>query len=127
MSLLATRSVQNVVGNEAVALYIFGSALRKRNPNDLDLLLVYDKRLVSEKTALSLRHRLSRSIMAELKLPVDLVLLSKFEAQQSRFVELEGAVAVSTFKDEPNSSCCGRAGGGVPSLGNASARRRVRR
>lgn len=127
MNLLAIKSVQDVVENEGIALYIFGSALRTLHPNDLDLLLVYDKRLVSEESALLVRHSLSKTIVEILGLQADLVLLSKFEAQQSRFIELEGAARVSISKDEPNSSCCGRAGGGVRRLDDAAACRRTRR
>jgi hypothetical protein len=108
MNLLAMRSVQDVVGNEGVALYIFGSALQTLQPDDLDLLIVYDNRLLSVENALSFRRGLSKSITDALELPADLVLLSKCEAQQSRFVELEGAVRVSISRSEPNSSCCGR-------------------
>ncbi len=124
-NLLAMKSVQDAVGSESIALYIFGSALRTFQPNDLDLLLIYDRQLLSTESALSLRRRLSKSIAMELGFPADLVLLSKSEAQQSRFVEMEGAVLVSIPQSEPNSSCCGRAGSDVSRICSMAARRRA--
>ena len=88
--------MQNAVDREGVALYLFGSALRAVQANDLDLLIVYDKQFLVVAEALSLRRGLSKSISVDLGIRADCVLLNTQEAAQTNFGPMEGAVLIST-------------------------------
>jgi predicted nucleotidyltransferase len=87
--------VQDAASDESVTLYLFGSALRTVYANDLDILIVYNKRFLSVAEALSLRRDLSQSISVDLGICADCVLLTKQEAEQTNFGLMEGAVLIS--------------------------------
>jgi hypothetical protein len=77
-----------------VRLYLFGSAMRRPNPMDLDLLLVYDESRIRPRAAICLRDELVRFVEEEFRLPVDVVVLSGWESLQTRFIEAEGAIPI---------------------------------
>lgn len=88
--------MQGVASREGIALYLFGSALRTVHANDLDLLIVYDKKFLSIAEALSLRRSLSKAVSADLGIGADCVLLTIQEAEQTNFGQMEGAALVSS-------------------------------
>lgn len=72
---------------------MFGSARESADPNDIDLLAVYDRGLVGPEEAHRFRHVLS-SALAELEIPVSVLLLTGQEHRSSRFAEMEKALLV---------------------------------
>ncbi len=82
----------NLVGVTSIAL--FGSALREAQPRDLDLLVVYEPSIVAPERAGRLRAPITATC-ASFGLPVvDVVLLTREEADATDFAQREGACAV---------------------------------
>lgn len=78
---------------EGVCVYLFGSALRRTDPADLDLLVVYRDGRVAEARALIGRLRANAD---ELEYPpTDFVVLSESEDAVVAFAASEGCVLVS--------------------------------
>jgi hypothetical protein len=86
------RSADELVNLRAVDVFLFGSASFQETPSDLDILLVYDPRLLTPSGAIELRVELVDLLTAKYGLPVDIVLLSVQEDAQSLFSEREAAV-----------------------------------
>lgn len=99
------KSVQDVLSREGVSLYLFGSALRTVHANDLDLLVVYDRQIISIAEALSLRQGLLKSLSVDLGISADCVLLTTQEADQTNFGPMEGAALISAHVQESLSIC----------------------
>jgi predicted nucleotidyltransferase len=74
-------------------VYLFGSARYDSDPRDVDLLLVYDRRL-SPSDAIRLRTELVGLLSDAVTPPLDVALLSLAEAADSNFVRSEGALLV---------------------------------
>lgn len=71
--------------------FIFGSALGKAEPNDLDILIVYDSTVVAPERAY-LRHKcFLDNIKGKTSLPTDITLLTRHEERQLKFIEQTGA------------------------------------
>jgi len=69
-----------------IKVYIFGSSINNKHPNDIDLLLIYEDYkdillLQNEKNDISL------FLEKLLKLPVDITMLSERELEETRFLE----------------------------------------
>lgn len=74
--------------------YIFGSILYKKEPNDIDLLIVYDQTKVDITEVIRLKHKLIRAINKTIKKKIDVCTLSYSEASQSNFIMEENCVAL---------------------------------
>ena len=81
-------------GLTGIEVYLFGSALSTRVPNDLDILLVYDQGMVTVRAALHIRKDLRRQVEYQAQLVADVCVLSRSELLSSRFVEQERAVKI---------------------------------
>jgi|688.fasta_scaffold176012_2 hypothetical protein len=85
-------TVRNWLRNESVArltgieLYLFGSVRTSKNPNDVDLLIVYDPSHIDIDIAISTRWSLQRKIHEITGAPADIVLLSTREVEQTKFL-----------------------------------------
>ncbi len=77
-----------------IKLYLFGSALTTREPQDIDLLLVYDVSKFARQDIIGIRKALGDELLALLDRPVDICLMSEDEAQTNTFIKDEGAILV---------------------------------
>lgn len=73
-------------------LWLFGSSLTKEDPQDIDLLLVYDDDEIDPRRAYDVCGRVAMAITAKTRLPVDVVVLNAREAEQTAFAQRENAV-----------------------------------
>ncbi len=87
--LQTNESVRRATNFSGVSLFLFGSALRQSEPQDIDLLIVYDKTRVDIALARSMRIGLSHAVAADFGLAADVCLLTKEEASESDFIQAE--------------------------------------
>src|SRR4051794_1920263 len=85
-----------LAADEAVPLgvksvHVFGSALRSSDPEDVDLLVVYDPSVVAPRDASRLREAVISILGPLTGPPIQIVLLTCEEQQSTRFAESEGA------------------------------------
>ena len=65
-------------------VYIFGSSINNKNPNDIDLLLIYkDYKDILQNE----KNNISIFLGTLLKLPIDITMLSEREFEETRFLE----------------------------------------
>lgn len=65
-------------------VYIFGSSINNKNPNDIDLLLIYkDYKDILQNE----KNNISIFLGILLKLPIDITMLSEREFEETRFLE----------------------------------------
>lgn len=76
---------------KCIKIYLFGSFLKCNNPNDIDLLIVYDKASIKTETILFLRKIIIQKLVNYLNIDIDICLLTIEEMEQSKFVEMEKA------------------------------------
>jgi predicted nucleotidyltransferase len=81
------------------ALYIFGSSTYKKEPSDVDLLLVINESIVSTKMAYGLVKPMVDSLREVTELPIDLMILTRAENAKSGFVDLVAARLIHEFTD----------------------------
>jgi hypothetical protein len=84
--------VRNVVKNaenlpSGVYIYLFGSACYRQQPEDIDILYVYDASIVPSDTAYARFRPLSRSIEDAVGIRVHPTVLSTKELMESSFLE----------------------------------------
>lgn len=72
--------------------YLFGSILYSNLPNDIDLIIVYNKGEISIQDILLLRKYLYCSFFNEFKITLDITLLTKQEEKSLNFVQTEKAI-----------------------------------
>ena len=65
-------------------VYLFGSCLNNKHPNDIDLLLVYDKYSMDVETQ---KIAFESRLYDILKRPIDITILSQQELEQTKFLE----------------------------------------
>ena len=79
---------------EISGVYVFGSYLNNANPDDIDILIIYNEAACSPRRA----HKMVRAIILEVekyfKLNVHLTLLSNKEIKHNDFIDLEGCVSL---------------------------------
>ena len=82
-------------------MWVFGSSLSKFPGvnTDVDLLVVWDRGIVSAGEAAAIRPRLSRILGQRIDRRIDITLLSEEEAASSQFAAREGAVCVYSAGD----------------------------
>lgn len=78
-------------------VFVFGSALRAENPNDLDLLVVYDPVVCPPKQARDRAEALASELTRDIGLQPHVVVLTKSEEQNVRFVQSEECVEFLTW------------------------------
>ncbi|WP_218971553.1 hypothetical protein [Neobacillus soli] len=72
--------------------YLFGSLLYSNSPNDIDLIIVYNKDEISIQDILLLRKNLYCSFFYEFKITLDITLLTKQEEKSLNFIQTEKAI-----------------------------------
>jgi predicted nucleotidyltransferase len=87
---------------EGSSVYVFGSALSSAQPKDIDILVVYDPMVCSPSRAYAYHEQFLNQLAEMIELPIDITLLSKTEADETRFVESESCV--------PLEQCCEHGG-----------------
>ena len=75
-------------------VYLFGSCLDKENPNDIDLLLIYDR--VAMDDVIDAKSRIICHLEKEtvLNLRIDVTMLSVMELEQTRFLDVSSHVKI---------------------------------
>lgn len=79
-------------------LFLFGSSLTKKNPNDIDVLWVYSRLECSPTDAAMFVRSLESPIVESLKLPVHSVILTDTEEREVAFADDVGAVLLLEFE-----------------------------
>lgn len=82
-------------------IYVFGSYLNVNNPNDLDLLIEYDPKFVNPAIAYKKYKKLMKPLRTQIKLDIDLTLLTFKEIEETKFLNKSKAVNI---KDIPEFS-----------------------
>lgn len=77
---------------QGINLYLFGSAIYKDLPEDLDVLMVYPINQVNISFALDMKNILLEYLIHISLLKVDLLLLSSEEETEVNFIEREKAI-----------------------------------
>lgn len=85
-------SVKHVVENaknlpDGVQVFLFGSACYREQPNDIDMLFVYDSHVIPARSAYAVLQPLMADIRDTADVPVRPVILSDNEARASHFIE----------------------------------------
>ena len=78
-------------------IYLFGSALHSVKPNDLDIVIVYQKKKLSFESIIQLKYKLIEIIENKINLPIDVCLLSDEEVLSNPFLEDENAKLIINF------------------------------
>jgi predicted nucleotidyltransferase len=87
-------SISGVV-NIARSVYVFGSFLNSKTPQDLDVLLVYEAHNTQScKLAIAFRETLTSIVESKLDISADVILLSISEEEEMQFVVQESACMV---------------------------------
>lgn len=73
------------------SIYLFGSILSKKRPNDIDVLITYNSKVVNIERAIEFRKYIKNKLEKSSNLSVDICLLSDKENEQSRFSYEEDA------------------------------------
>lgn len=81
----------NILKEKGIHLFLFGSALNKDFPRDLDILMVYSSTNVSIQTVIDLKNQLLQYFKKKCHIPIDLLLLSLEEVEEIDFIEKESA------------------------------------
>ena len=84
--------LQDVQGNSKFGVFLFGSARVKRRPRDIDILVVYDQKQVTNAEVKEFCNLVRGSVTKRIRLPVDLCRLSKVEASQNPFIHDEKCI-----------------------------------
>ncbi|MEN2766849.1 hypothetical protein [Ornithinibacillus xuwenensis] len=90
-SLLLTSVKNTNIETNAVDFYLFGSFLYSKNPNDIDLLIVYNSNKVGITDVLSLRKTIYNLFLLNHSLIADITILSKQEEREVNFISSERA------------------------------------
>ncbi|WP_342515556.1 hypothetical protein [Sutcliffiella sp. FSL R7-0096] len=72
--------------------YLFGSLLYSNSPNDIDLIIVYNKDEISIQDILLLRKNLYCTFFYEFNITLDITLLTKQEEKSLNFIQTERAI-----------------------------------
>ncbi len=70
-----------------VEVFLFGSILTSENNSDIDLAIVYDKRMIGLKEVVELRQFLRGHIESISDFPSEIMLLSKEENEEMEFIQ----------------------------------------
>lgn len=96
---METQYITTKVPNGSEA-FVFGSVLSAEEPNDFDLLILYDNNYCSARNAYSYHQDLVDAIEASYNLPVHMVPLSKQEFKSTNFAEKSRAIPIEVALKE---------------------------
>ncbi|AKN31870.1 DNA polymerase III subunit beta [Clostridium carboxidivorans P7] len=68
-------------------IYVFGSVLRSLQPNDLDILVIYDSKVYPKANIYDACKRISEVLYEAFNLPIDLTVLSYSENDAMNFIK----------------------------------------
>ena len=83
-------------------VYVFGSAVHSQTPNDLDLLVVYELSLCPPEKAREEAEHLAEKLARNTNLQPHVVVLSKAEEQDVKFIQSEKGVEFSKWRASGN-------------------------
>jgi hypothetical protein len=81
----AVESVENLPDGSRV--FLFGSACYRSHPSDIDILYIYDSKLVPPEDAYARFRPVSNEIARSVGINVHATVLSETEVKESRFLE----------------------------------------
>lgn len=84
-------------------IYVFGSILRSSNPNDLDIIIVYDPFVYPLYTIYDSSNSLIVSLHERFNVKVHAVYLSYGETKECTFIKDVGAITLIQFLNEYSS------------------------
>jgi hypothetical protein len=82
------------VEKNGIELWLFGSVLHSDNPQDIDLVLIYDKKVIPVDGALELRKHVRRICERTFNIGIDVTLLNVSEANETGFIKMTNAIKV---------------------------------
>lgn len=93
--------MKKAVGNarslpDGVQVFLFGSACYRNNPNDIDMLFVYDSSLIPPKSAYPAFRPIITEIEKMVGISVRSVVLSQDEARETGFIDEIEPIQLST-------------------------------
>ena len=77
--------------NSCIKIYLFGSALNSAQHRDIDLLIVYDEKVINMEAILNFRNRLKNDYYKLFRKTLDICLLTKNEDKNNPFRKEENA------------------------------------
>lgn len=80
-----------------VKVYVFGSVMRNCNPNDIDIIVIYDSIFYPKYTIADICKELLVKIQEVTNLKVDVTYLSEIEEQNSKFITEVGAIPLEAY------------------------------
>ena len=86
------------IGLDGIAIYVFGSYAHTQTGRDIDLLIVYDKQVVTLSEALHIRKKIVRQVTEKTGKQTHICLLSKDEPEWLVFVKEENAKIIIKHK-----------------------------
>ena len=81
-----------------IRLFVFGSFLRKSNPNDMDLIWIYANH-ANPKEVMAFVHSQEAMLAKKFQLPIHSIVLSVKESQQTQFIAEVGARPLARIED----------------------------
>jgi len=81
-----------------IRLFVFGSFLRKNNPNDIDLIWIYDNH-ANPKEVMAFVHSQEAVLTKKFQLPIHSIILNVTESQQTQFIAEVGARPLACIED----------------------------
>ncbi|MBL1213732.1 MAG: hypothetical protein D8M61_10340 [Ignavibacteriae bacterium] len=80
-------------------IYVFGSYLTVDNPNDLDILIVYDPKFVNPAIAYRKYKKLMNPLRTQTRLDLDLTLFTFMELEETEFLIKSKAVDIKQIPE----------------------------
>lgn len=81
-------------------VYVFGSVLRELNPNDLDILVIYDSKTYPKANIYNACKSITEVLVETFNLDVDLTVLSYSENSRVNFIKEVKAIELKCFLQE---------------------------
>lgn len=78
-------------------IYVFGSVLKSLQPNDLDILIIYDSKAYPKANIYNSCKSIREVLYEIINLPVDLTVLSYYENYSMNFVKEINAIKLEYF------------------------------
>ena len=85
----------NNLNKHGISIYLFGSALSTKEPNDLDVMMIYNAEVTDIDLVLKIKNELIDYLREKIPLPIDLLLLSENEELEIDFIQKEQAALLT--------------------------------
>lgn len=80
----------------AVRIYLFGSAVCKSNPNDIDILIVYDRKN-SIREIINFSNEINKIINSKYQKPAHITILNIEEEKEVSFISDTNAILIAEY------------------------------